>query len=329
MHLSTKIIVFATFCFWLLLLGFIEVTNSGSDDLRLSREMLKREQEKNVLENQHEEKKNINKKDLLEKIKHDDMKINFPNENNSENVKDYVDFPDKRNEKKEDSRELKAKILEKIENLNIEKSRLERLKVDLKLMTKRDFKIQQEKFEIISNQISGAITKPIAESNFDPELNFENIKSDKKPDPSNEIVQPNVNVISPPEGMKEIPGDMGKAVDLPLNLSLSIKELVNEGWRLHEFNQYVSDMIPVKRNLPDFRDEYCRQNGLYLDKLPKTSVIIIFHNEAWSTLLRTVHSVIDRSPDHLIEEIILVDDCSDMCKFSVVDSKNSIKFILF
>lgn len=29
-------------------------------------------------------------------------------------------------------------------------------------------------------------------------------------------------------------------------------------------------------------------------------------------LLRTVHSVLDRSPSHLIEEIVLVDDYSDM-----------------
>lgn len=47
------------------------------------------------------------------------------------------------------------------------------------------------------------------------------------------------------------------------------------------------------------------------DHLPKTSVIIAFYNEAWSTLLRTVYSVLETSPDVLLEEVILVDDYSD------------------
>jgi len=39
--------------------------------------------------------------------------------------------------------------------------------------------------------------------------------------------------------------------------------------------------------------------------------VIAFYNEAWSTLLRTVHSVLETSPDILLEEVILVDDYSD------------------
>lgn len=62
----------------------------------------------------------------------------------------------------------------------------------------------------------------------------------------------------------------------------------------------------------------CKETDRYLDDLPPTDVIICFHNEAWSVLLRTVHSVLDRSPAHLIGHIILVDDFSDMRKFKFI-----------
>lgn len=55
----------------------------------------------------------------------------------------------------------------------------------------------------------------------------------------------------------------------------------------------------------------CKEKRYDYYSLPKTSVVIAFYNEAWSTLLRTVHSVLETSPDILLEEVILVDDYSD------------------
>lgn len=52
-------------------------------------------------------------------------------------------------------------------------------------------------------------------------------------------------------------------------------------------------------------------NLTYDTLLPSASVIIIFYNEPWSVLLRTVHSVLKGSLPHLLKEIILVDDHSD------------------
>lgn len=77
-------------------------------------------------------------------------------------------------------------------------------------------------------------------------------------------------------------------------------------------NVYVSDLIPVKQILPDARTQYCRdieENDL--KDLPRTSIIVLFRNEAWSTLIRSLHSILDRTPDNLVEEIILLDDNSD------------------
>jgi len=45
--------------------------------------------------------------------------------------------------------------------------------------------------------------------------------------------------------------------------------------------------------------------------LPDTTVIFVFYNEALSTLLRSIHSVLNRTPPQLLKEIWLIDDGSD------------------
>lgn len=88
-----------------------------------------------------------------------------------------------------------------------------------------------------------------------------------------------------------------------------MKALMEKLQSENNFNLLASEMISLHRSLPDPRYDECKRLS-YPERLPTTSVIVIFHNEAWTTLLRTVWSVIDRSPSELIKEIILVDDLS-------------------
>uniref|UniRef100_A0A8D3BLZ1 polypeptide N-acetylgalactosaminyltransferase n=1 Tax=Scophthalmus maximus TaxID=52904 RepID=A0A8D3BLZ1_SCOMX len=84
----------------------------------------------------------------------------------------------------------------------------------------------------------------------------------------------------------------------------------DDPYALYAFNQRESERIPSNRALRDTRHYRC--TTLHYDAdLPPTSIIITFHNEARSTLLRTIRSVLNRTPVHLIHEIILVDDFSN------------------
>uniref|UniRef100_UPI00398F5708 polypeptide N-acetylgalactosaminyltransferase 12 isoform X2 n=1 Tax=Pristiophorus japonicus TaxID=55135 RepID=UPI00398F5708 len=104
-------------------------------------------------------------------------------------------------------------------------------------------------------------------------------------------------------------GELGRAVHL--NLEGDEKRKEEESVGKHQINIYVSDRISLRRRLPERWNPLCKEKKYDYRNLPTTSVVIAFYNEAWSTLLRTVHSVLDTSPDILLKELIIVDDYSD------------------
>lgn len=89
----------------------------------------------------------------------------------------------------------------------------------------------------------------------------------------------------------------------------SSDSMIQKILKKHNYNLIATEMMSLHRTLPDYRSKECREI-IYPKKLPTASLILIFHNEAWSLIFRTVWSIINRSPGELIEEIILVDDVS-------------------
>jgi len=75
--------------------------------------------------------------------------------------------------------------------------------------------------------------------------------------------------------------------------------------RLYSINVTLSDATSLDRDLPDTRPPVCATLRYDTASLPKCSVIIPFFNEAPTMILRALHSVLNRSPAHLLEEIIL------------------------
>ncbi|XP_074650192.1 uncharacterized protein LOC141905265, partial [Tubulanus polymorphus] len=107
------------------------------------------------------------------------------------------------------------------------------------------------------------------------------------------------------------PGMNGRGVRIDKDKqSDEVKSLINKGWKEARFNLYVSDMISVERSLRDVRHDVCKTKKYPYNKLPKTSIIVCFCEESWSALIRTIHSIINRSPPELVEEVLLIDDFS-------------------
>ena len=68
-------------------------------------------------------------------------------------------------------------------------------------------------------------------------------------------------------------------------------------------NVTQSEQIPLERNVTDWRYPQCHKYKYNYDELPTLSIIIIFHNDALSMILRTVHSILMRTPDRLLSQV--------------------------
>ncbi|XP_062384846.1 polypeptide N-acetylgalactosaminyltransferase 4 [Sardina pilchardus] len=112
-----------------------------------------------------------------------------------------------------------------------------------------------------------------------------------------------------PAADSNAPGEWGKATRL--TLTDDEKKLQDETIERYAINIFASDRISLHRHIQDNRMHECRSKVFDVRHLPTTSVVIAFYNEAWSTLLRTIHSVLETTPAVLLREIILIDDFSD------------------
>ncbi|CAG2112277.1 unnamed protein product, partial [Medioppia subpectinata] len=93
------------------------------------------------------------------------------------------------------------------------------------------------------------------------------------------------------------PGELGQKCIVPEDT-----ETYNKFFKYHEFNVLASDRIALNRTLRDSRSDSC-QSKQYPNQLPDASVIIVFHNEAYSTLLRTLHIYLKQHLKHYVREL--------------------------
>lgn len=81
------------------------------------------------------------------------------------------------------------------------------------------------------------------------------------------------------------------------------------------YNESFLDTLPIFRdNITDFRPSMCKNKTFKGSKI-KVSVIINYHNELLSLVLRSVYTVINAIPPQNFHELILIDDASNLTTF--------------
>eukprot|EP00397_Hematodinium_sp_SG-2012_P033484 GEMP01035783.1.p1 GENE.GEMP01035783.1~~GEMP01035783.1.p1 ORF type:complete len:635 (+),score=136.91 GEMP01035783.1:103-2007(+) len=112
--------------------------------------------------------------------------------------------------------------------------------------------------------------------------------------------------------------DNGKLIWNPTPLMKPLKEwTTEESKKAHEeycFNTVVSDSISLDRERFDSRNVSCKPKLYQVSNMKPASIIVVFFNEAFSPLVRSLHSILNYAPPGLIGEIVLVDDGSILSK---------------
>ncbi|KAH9499288.1 Polypeptide N-acetylgalactosaminyltransferase 10 [Bulinus truncatus] len=105
------------------------------------------------------------------------------------------------------------------------------------------------------------------------------------------------------------PGEQGEGYTK--NYTAEELKFLDELQERYKYNAYASDQISLERSIQDTRTDICKKK-LFLKNIPELSIsfVIIFNNERNTTLLRTIHGIVNRSPKKLLREIVMVDDYS-------------------
>ncbi|CAF98875.1 unnamed protein product, partial [Tetraodon nigroviridis] len=93
------------------------------------------------------------------------------------------------------------------------------------------------------------------------------------------------------------------------NLSEADQREAEALFKKYGYNVFLSDRLPLDRPLADTREPRCSKKS-YPKDLPTLSVVLIYLNEALSVIKRALRSILNRTPKHLLKEIIMVDDNS-------------------
>ncbi|XP_017083080.1 putative polypeptide N-acetylgalactosaminyltransferase 13 [Drosophila eugracilis] len=115
-------------------------------------------------------------------------------------------------------------------------------------------------------------------------------------------------------GYNDLPAsELNKSSDHHLDYREFISHTPERPRDLYQYNLSLSDSLGVVRKLPTTRHYRCITQPYNLPPPFESnlSVVISFHNEARSMLLRTIVSLLIRTPEDYLHELIILDDGSE------------------